>query len=294
VNLDGILPPIATPFSGDDVDLKGLRANVDRWMRTGLRGLVVLGSNGEAPLVSEDEAVRIVGTAREGVPPDCLLIAGTGRQSTRGTIAATRAAAAAGADGVLVLTPSFYKTQMSGDALDRHYRAVADASPVPVVLYNFPAVTGVTLPMHSVQKLAEHPNIAGIKESSGDVGATGEYVATTRGDFRVVVGAAQSLYASLLVGADGGVVALANVIPELCVRLHALTRNGQHEEALALQRAILPLSRAVTATYGIAGLKAAMEIAGYVGGPPRAPLLPLPDAARPVLTALFEQLMARA
>jgi 4-hydroxy-2-oxoglutarate aldolase len=193
-----------------------------------------------------------------------------------------------------VLTPAAFKTHMTGDALLRHYRAVADASPVPVLLYNFPAATGVTLPPETTRHLSAHPNVAGIKESSGDVAIVGDLVASTPDGFQVVVGSAPSLYASLIVGADGGVVAVANVVPDLCVRLHTLVREGRHDEALALQRAIAPLARAVTTVYGVAGLKAAMELAGYVGGAPRSPLAPVPTEVRERLAGMLDALMAAA
>jgi 4-hydroxy-2-oxoglutarate aldolase len=295
VNLDGILPPVATPFtSSGEIDLAALSDNAARLMRTGLRGLVVLGSNGEAPFVDRDELARVTSTARGAVPADRLLIVGTGAPSTRQTLLATRAAAAEGADAVLVLTPSVFRSQMTADALVPHYRAIADDSPVPVLLYNFPAATGVTLPVGAVEQLSAHPNIVGVKESSGDVAVVADLVSRTPEKFSVVVGAAASLYASLVLGADGGVVAVANVIPELCVRLHTLVRAGNHGDALALQRAITPLARAVTTDYGVAGLKAAMDIAGYRGGVPRMPLRPASDDVRKKIAALYESVMTAA
>ena len=295
MNLDGILPPVATPFTpGGDLDLAALSENATRLMRTGLRGLVVLGSNGEAPFIERDELPRITEAARAAVPSDRLLIVGTGAQSTRQTMDSTRAAAEAGADAVLVLTPSAFKPQLTADVLIAHYRAVADASPVPVLLYNFPAATGVTLPVSAVERLAAHPNIVGVKESSGDVGVVADLVSRTPDGFTVVVGSAPTLYASLALGADGGVVAVANVIPDLCVRLHGLVRDGRHDEARVLQRAITPLARAVTTEHGVTGLKAAMDAAGYRGGTPRLPLPPASDALRRQVAALYESVMAAA
>jgi 4-hydroxy-2-oxoglutarate aldolase len=294
VNLEGILPPCSTPFVDDAVDLEGMRANVRRWMRTGLRGLVLLGSNGEAPFIDRDEIEPIVAAARDDVPADRPLIVGTGQQSTRQTIAASRAAVRAGADAVLVLTPSAFRAQLTPEALLAHYRAVADESTAPVLLYNHPATTGVNLTPALARTLAEHPNIVGIKESSGDVGVVGDLVTLTPPGFHVIVGVAPTLYPSFACGANGGVVAVANAIPELCVRLHTLVREGRHEEALALQRVITPLGRAVTTTYGVAGLKFAMELAGYVGGAPRRPLLPLDDDARRRITTMYESVLAAA
>jgi 4-hydroxy-2-oxoglutarate aldolase len=288
--LPGIYPPIITPFKNGEVDYAGLTHNVGRWMATGLRGLLALGSNGEAAFVDEDEAERIVATVREGVPRDRVLLVGTGRQSTRATIAATTRAAKAGADAVLVLTPFYFKSQMTQEALADHYRAVADASPVPVLLYNFTNVTGLNMTPDAVAALAGHPNIAGLKDSNGDIGQVAGVVARVPADFTVLVGAAATLHPAIVVGASGGIVAVANVAPEVCVRLYDLARAGKHDEARALQRRLTPLAHAVTAGYGIAGLKVAMEIAGYAGGEVRSPLRPAKPEAREVLQRLLHEL----
>ena len=294
LDLGGIVPPVATPFVDDELDLVAMRANVDRWMRTGLRGVLVLGTNGESAFVDHAEAVRLVAATRDGVPRDRLLLCGTGRQSTRETIALTRAVAKAGADAALVLTPSVYRNQLTPPRLLEHYRAIADASPIPIVLYNMPQATGVTLAPAVVSELMSHPNIVAIKESSGDVAVVGDLVARGGRTFPVVVGAAATLYASLMVGAAGAVVAIANVVPELVVRLYELARAGRHEEALDLQRAIAPLAAAVTTGFGVPGLKAAMELAGYRPGQPRRPLAPLGDEDRRKIRGLYETLSTRA
>ena len=290
MNLSGIYPPIATPFKDEEVDFAGLKHNVDRWMRTGLRGLLALGSNGEAASVDEDEAERIVATVRVGVPRDRVLLVGTGRQSTRATIAATRRAAKAGADAVLVLTPFYFKSQMTPEALADHYRAVADASPVPVLLYNFTAVTGLNMTPDTVTALSAHPNIVGLKDSNGDIGQVAGVVSRVPAGFTVLVGAAATLYPAILMGASGGVVAVANVVPDVCVNLYELAKAGKHDEARRLQRRLTPLANAVTGGYGIAGLKVAMDIAGYVGGQVRKPLRAAKPEARDVLQRLFEEL----
>src|SRR5918996_4277427 len=168
MNLGGVFPPMATPFDGGTVDQAGIQSNIAKWIRGGVRGVVALGSNGEAPLLTEDESDTVVAAAREAVPRSHVLIAGTGRESTPATIDATKRAAAAGADAVLVRTPSYYKGRMTHEAFVRHYTAVADASPVPVLLYNYPAVTGVNLAPETVAALAAHPNIIGIKETGSD------------------------------------------------------------------------------------------------------------------------------
>ena len=271
----GIFTPIVTPFTAEDtVDEEALRANVAHWMRTPLNGLVVLGSNGEAPQLDDAEADRVVEIVRAGVPSDRTLIAGTGRESTRATIAATKRAAAAGVDAVLVRTPSFFKTQMTSDAFVRHYTEVADASPVPVLLYNVAMFTGVNLLPDAVEKLALHPNVAGMKESGSDIAQIAEYVARTPQDFTVLAGSATTLFHALCAGCDGAVLALAALLPDDCARMRALVRAGEIDEASSLQRRLLPIAKAVGGSYGVPGLKAALNLIGLQGGLPRPPLRP--------------------
>jgi len=269
---DAVFPPMATPFADGEVDPAAIRSNITAWLRTGIGGVVALGSNGEAPLLDESESDRVVEAAREAIPPGRLLIAGTGRESTRATIAASVSAARRGADAVLVRTPSYYKTRMTMDAFVRHYAAVADQSPVPVLLYNYPAVTGVSLAPEVIGRLSEHPNIAGIKETGSDTAQVADYVAAARPSFAVVAGSAPTFYPSLCVGACGGILAVACVVPEICVALLEHFRAGRHREARTLQQRLTPLARLVTSTHGVPGLKAAMDLAGYVGGEPRLPL----------------------
>ena len=290
MSLSGVFTPIPTPFDErDEIDLGRLRAALARWLTTPLAGFVVLGSNGEAPLLDEDESDRVVAAARDVVPGGRTFIVGAGRESTRATAAAARRAAALGADAVLVRTPGFFKTQMTADAFVRHYNAVADASPVPVLLYNFTAVTSVTLPVDAVAVLSRHPNIVGMKESGGDVQRMGDLVAATPDDFDVLAGSPSTLHASLGVGAAGGILALGLVAPEACVRIFELTRAGRQDEARALQQQLLPLAKLLGSTYGVPGLKAALELVGCDTGRPRPPLGPLDPAA---VTQLADALSA--
>ena len=272
----GIFTPIATSFRDDDtLDEPGLRSNVARWMTTSLRGLVVLGSNGEAAQLDDEEADRIVQIVREGVPQGRPLIAGTGRESTKATIAATRRAASAGVDAVLVRTPSFFKPQMTTEVFVRHYTEVAEASPVPVLLYNVSVYTGVNLLPDAVERLAVHPNIVGLKESGGDIAQIAEFVARTPDDFTVLAGSATTLVHALAAGCDGAILAVAALVPDLCNQMVTLVRDGRLEEARALQRRIMPLAKSVGGTYGVPGLKAALQLTGYTAGPPRPPLRPV-------------------
>lgn len=271
----GVCPPIPTPFDeGGQVDLDALRANIARWNETGLAGYVALGSNGEAPLLGPDESSAVVHTVREAMAPGMTLIVGTGHETTRATMSACREAADAGADAVLVITPWYYKRSMTGDVLRRHYEAVADASPVPVLLYNMPANTGVNLPVSTVAELAGHPNVVGIKDSAGDIGQLSALIRSTPDDFAVICGNAGAFLPGLLLGAVGGILALANVAPRQTVALYRSAQTSRLDEARQLHDRLMPVGTAVTRTYGIGGLKAALDMLGYAGGQPRPPLLP--------------------
>jgi len=288
----GIYTPIATPFRDDGaVDERALADNVSRWMTTPLTGLVVLGSNGEAASLEDAEADRVVEIVRAGVPASRPLIAGTGRESTRATIAATRRVAAAGADAALVRTPSFFKPQMTTDAFVRHFTEVADASPVPVLLYNVTLYTGVNLLPDAVERLAVHPNIVGIKESGSDIGQIAEYVARTPDDFTVLAGSATTLVHALCAGCDGAILALASLAPAECVSMATMVREKRVQEATALQRRVMPLARSVGTTYGVPGLKAALELKGYAGGPPRPPLRPVSSEVVDIIRRQLDALM---
>jgi 4-hydroxy-2-oxoglutarate aldolase len=218
------------------------------------------------------------------------LIVGTGRESTKATLAATARAARAGADAVLVRTPGFFKTQMTADVFVRHYTTVADASPVPVLLYNVTMFTGVNLPVDAVASLASHPNIVGIKESGSDLAQIADVVARTPDDFTVLAGSATTYFHALCAGCDGGILALASLVPDECVRLQALVRDNRIDEARALQRRLTPIARTIGTAHGVPALKAALDLLGYAGGPPRPPLgrtpSPIVDTLRTQLAAL--------
>lgn len=287
---EGIFTPIVTPFRTDDtVDEGALQRNVLRWMQTPLTGLVVLGSNGEAPQLDDVEADRVVDVVRRHVPRGRPLIAGTGRESTKATIAATSRAAAAGVDAVLVRTPSFFKSQMTTDVFVRHYTEVADASAVPVLLYNVSMFTGVNLSADAVERLSAHPNIVGLKESGSDIGLLAEFINRTPADFTVLAGSATTFFQALCAGCDGGILALAMLVPELCVEMQTLVRGGRIAEARALQQRLMPLARSIGGTYGVSGVKAALDLAGYSGGVPRPPLRPAPHS---VIETIAAQLAA--
>lgn len=289
--LRGIFPPLATPFAADgSVELKALAANVQKYNRAELAGYVVIGSTGESVYLSEEEKVRIWEMVRGAADSGKLLIAGTGCEATAETIALTRRAAELGYHTALVRTPSYFRSQMTNSALERHFRAVAEASPIPVLIYSVPQFTGLKVEAPLVARLAEHPNIIGLKESSGDVQLIAEIRRTTPAEFQVLVGAASVLYPGLCIGAQGAVLAVACALPELCVELYRAACAGDHRKARELQEKLLEPTAAVTTRFGIAGLKFAMELRGYVGGVPRVPLLPLDDAARAEIKRVFAAL----
>ena len=288
LKLEGIFPPIPTPFGPDgEIDVSALAGNLAWWSRFDLAGVVVLGSNGEAVLLEEDEKLRLVEAARTGSMEDRAVIAGTGLPSTAATIRLTRAAAGAGADAVLVLPPSYYRGQMTDDALDRHFRAVADASPVPVVIYNMPACTGIDLGAELIVRLAAHENIVGLKDSGGDVAKLGRIHGALGDRFRILAGSASFLLPALSVGAVGGVLALANVAPRECVEILRLASAGDVRGARERQIRMIPPNTAVTRRWGVPGLKAAMDMRGLRGGPVRAPLSPLDDEPRDELRSIL-------
>ncbi|NXL92230.1 HOGA1 protein, partial [Alectura lathami] len=289
LDLRGIFPPLTTPFSPmQEVDYAQLEGNLRRYASIPFRGLVVLGSSGEYPYLAPRERQELVSCARRALPRDRLLLAGSGCESTRATIELTGSMAEAGADAALVVTPCYYRGAMSSTALVRHYTEVADASPIPVVLYSVPANTGLELPLEAVLALAQHPNIIGIKDSGGDITRVGLIVhKTQQDDFQVLAGSAGFLLASYAVGASGGICALANVLGAPLCQLEHLCRQGSWQEARNLQQRLLEPNAAVTRRFGIPGLKKAMEWFGYYGGPCRAPLAPLSPAQVEELRGTF-------
>jgi 4-hydroxy-2-oxoglutarate aldolase len=285
--LKGIMPPIATPFINDEVAYEKLGENFSKWNKTGLSGYVVMGSNGESVFLQRNEKLKLVETVKKNISDAKLLIAGTGSDSIRETISLTNDVAELGADYALILTPSFYKSEMKPAAYIKYYTAVADKTKIPVIIYNVPKFTGVDIEAETVAKLAEHKNIVGIKNSAENLRQTAELVAQTPDDFATITGTGSVLYTSLTVGAVGGILALANVAPDECVQIQKLVEEGKHAEALELQKRMLPVNKAITAKYGVAGLKAALDLLGYFGGLPRSPLSVLNDEDKKLLKQIL-------
>ncbi|MCU0622914.1 MAG: dihydrodipicolinate synthase family protein [Gemmatimonadaceae bacterium] len=279
--LEGIFPPAATPFDADgDVDCDAFRANLRTLMARGLHGVVVAGSNGEAPLLDEAERTCLVQCAREVVPADRWLIAGIGGESTRQTIARARAAAEHGADVMLVAAPHYFGPQMTPAALLTHFTAVAEASPAPIVLYNIPKYVHFAIPAEVVAALAGHPNVAGVKDSSGDEAQRTAYLGALAGRGVFLTGAAHQLADAMAEGAAGGIVAVSQFVTALTLQVYEAARVGDRAQALAHQATLAPLAREIVGGLAVPGLKVAMDLTGLVGGHPRPPLLPLDDAGR--------------
>jgi 4-hydroxy-2-oxoglutarate aldolase len=276
VILSGVFAALTTPYAHDgSVSLPDLKHNVHRYNQTDLAGYVALGSTGESVLLTRAEMDGILITVKEAAAQGKTLFAGAGAESTAETIERTKRAAELGYHAALVKTPFYYKPAYKPDVLIAHYRRVADESPIPVMLYSIPQFTGIALAAAEVAALAEHPNIIGIKDSSGNVQGIAEIVAATPPAFQVLVGSAATVYPSLAIGARGAILALACALPEKCVALFELFRQGHHEKARELQSILLRASRLIVSEMGIAGVKHAMDQRGYRGGIPRLPLPPL-------------------
>ena len=276
MNVSGVLAALTTPYAHDgSVSLPDLKHNLRLYNATDLAGYVALGSTGESVLLTRAEMDAVLATVKEAAAKEKTLLAGTGAESTAETIERTKRAAEFGYDVALVKPPHYYKPAYKPEALIAHFRRVADASPIPVVLYSIPQFTGIILSAAEVAALAEHPNIVGIKDSSGNVQGTADFVAGTPAAFNVLVGNAATLYPSFVVGARGGILALASALPEKCVALFELIPQCQHEKTRELQSVIGRASKLIVSELGLTGVKYVMDQRGYRGGLPRLPLLPL-------------------
>ena len=281
LRLSGIFPPIPTPFGeSGEILFDRLEENLDRWNTEPISGYVVGGSNGEFPLLTIEERVEVVRRVRRRAAADRLVVAGSGMESTRGTSALTGMMAEAGADAAIVVTPGYYKGRMTSRALIAHYQTIADQSALPLILYNVPANTGVDLSAEAAIELSRHPQIIGMKDSAGDVVKLARIASVSAEGFQVLAGSAGFFLAGLAVGAVGLVAALANVAATALDELLRAFRAGKLDQARAIQARLLEANSAVTSRYGVPGLKAAMDLIGMYGGPPRMPLLPLEVAER--------------
>ncbi len=294
MKLHGIFAPLTTPFASDgSVSLSHLRDNIKRYNQTRLAGYAINGSTSESVLLRWDEVYSIWETAREAAAPDKILIAGTGAESTAETIEHTNRAASAGYTVALVRTPSFYKPAMTEEALAEHYNRVADAARIPILLYSVPIFTHVTVEAPLVARVSKHPNIIGMKDSSGNVQGVADIIAAAPKQFQTLVGSASTLYESLENGAVGAILALACAFPELCAEIYESSRTGDSAKAHSLAQQLIAPAKMFGPQYGIAGLKYALDRSGHFGGPPRPPLLPVGEAARREIDTMLASLSPR-
>jgi 4-hydroxy-2-oxoglutarate aldolase len=290
LNLKGIFPPLPTSFDKEENLLaEKIRFNITRLSAFDLSGFLILGSNGEQVMLSEKEKVEAIAAAKDAIPAGKILLAGTGGQSTRETINLTKMAAAAGADAVLVLNPFYFKSQMTGPALVTHYNNVAEASPVPVIVYNMPGNTGVDMSADMIIEMSLHQNIIGLKESGGNVVKIGDVIRGSKPGFQVLAGGAGFLLPALSMGAVGGILALANIAPDKCLEIYRCFLGGDIVKAREIQHKVIPINSAITSLWGVPALKEAMDHIGLYGGPARKPLLPLNNVIRGQLIKLLEE-----
>jgi len=279
IKLAGVFAPITTPFVNEEVSLEQFRSNIQKYKETPLSGIFVLGSNGENKSLTESEKISLLEVVLAERGDHQMVMAGTGYESTRQTISFSKKAAQMGVDCVSVVTPSYFKKDMTDDALIAMYTEVAEALTVPVIIYNAPGFTGVTLSPKVIKALASHPNIAGMKDSS--TGNMSNYLLAAQGaDFNVLAGTVSTLFPSMVLGATGGVVSLANAFPASSCALYERYQAGDMEGALKMHKPLYVLNKSVSGSFGVAGVKYAMELGGFYGGDPRRPPLPLKEADR--------------
>jgi len=286
----GIYVALVTPFVGEEISTEKLRDNVHQYNDHDLAGYVVLGSTGECVSISDEESERLVKTVRDAAGRGKKVIAGTARESTKLTIEFTNRMADLGAEAALVRPPSYYKSKMIHEALKKHFLEVADRARVPVIVYNIPQNTGITLEGKLILELAGHPNIMGLKESSGTIAFLGELMRRLPADFSYLLGHGSAFLPALLMGASGAILAVANAAPGLCVKIYRLFNEGKIAEAASLQLDLGPLNKAVMEVYGIPGLKYALDRQGLHGGPVRLPLLPMEEKGEAEIDALLKKL----
>ena len=286
-SLKAIYPAIITPFKNDKITYQKLNSNINRYNKFNLSGYVVGGSNGEAVFLTNNEKLDLFRKVREHASTDKQLIAGTGLESIKGTIELTNLAAIEGADFALIITPHFFKNEMNHQAFIDYYTKVADSAKIPVIIYNVTKFTGVNISFKTLAQLSEHPNIIGIKNSTTNLAELKQTIKNVPKDFAVLAGTGSVLLPALIEGAKGGVLALANVAPAECISIYKLYNEGKLSEAEKLQSTLIPVNQAITSTYGVAGLKAAMDMAGYYGGKPRLPLEGLDENKNNILKQIL-------
>ena len=290
IKLEGVIPPVVTPFkSNGEIDFSAYEKNLNKWVENGVNGILAFGSNGETVHLTNEEKVELVKKSSEVLPDDKLLIAGSGGLTPEETIELTNKSAKAGADVALIITPYFYSSNMTEKALIKYYEEVAAKSEIPIMLYNVPKYTGIKIPLEVIAQLSKNENIIGMKDSSGDITYLAQIMEVSADDFDPLVGTANAFYPALTLGVQGGILALANIAPAECVEVLNLVKENKLLEARKLYTKLIPTNKAVTAKFGIPGLKAAMDKLDYYGGKPRKPLIPLEEKEKEELFKTLEK-----
>ena len=289
LNVRGIIPAMVTPLNRDEeVDESGIRELINYLIDSGVHGIFVCGSQGESYALTEDERKKVIRIAVDEVNGRVPVYAGTGAVTTKATIRLSRYAVDVGADAVTVVTPYFIRP--SQDELYAHYRHIAESVDSPVLIYNNPGRTNVNLEAETVKKLAEIDNIVGIKDSSGDLTLTAQYIMECPEEFAVLAGRDSLILATLLYGGRGAVAATANVAPKLVVGIYESFIHGDLEKAKELQFKLLPLRLAFSlGTFPIV-VKEAMNLIRKPSGPAKSPVSSLPEEKREKLKSLLEDL----
>jgi 4-hydroxy-2-oxoglutarate aldolase len=287
-NISGIFPALTTPFEKGELSEPRLKSNIERFEKTDLSGYLVLGSTGESVLMNDGERLKAIETVRASASKGKTIIAGTGMQSTRGTIEFTNLAAGAGADYALVVTPFYFKDQMTADNLEHYYRDVAENSSIPILMYNVPKFTGLDLPIKAILSLATHPNIVGLKDSSGNIARLTELIRACPADFILLQGSGSVLFTSLVLGAQGGILALSNFAPAETVEIFERVKAGDEVGAKEIQMRLVTLNQTIVNTYGVPGIKCALDLVGYFGGHPRSPLQPVDQGIKEIIGHLLK------
>ena len=286
----GIFTPLTTPYEDDHISQEKLKENIEKYNEFDLSGYVVLGSTGESVFLSDMESEELVKTAKKAAASDKTIIAGTAKESTQLTLEFTNRIAGKGADAALIRTPSYMKSLMDKEALYSYFFTIADSSKIPIIIYHIPRSTGLTISSKLIADLSDHPNIAGLKDSSGNVAFLGETIPQLHPNFDFLLGAASIFLPGLIMGASGGIITLSSIAPSQCLRLFSLYQERKWEDAVKLQFELIPLNKAIIETYGIPATKYALDLLGYHGGPCRPPLRSLGQTGKDDMKAILQKL----
>jgi 4-hydroxy-2-oxoglutarate aldolase len=290
VRFKGIYAPLTTPFRNEAVYTEKLKENIQKYNVFDLAGYVISGSTAESVYLEDDEVEELVISAKEVTAADRHIIVGTAKESTKLTLEFSKRMEDLGIDATLIRTPSYFKALMTPDALKKHFFTIADNIKAPLIIYHIPRFTGVNLSADLLCELSKHENIAGIKDSSGNMAFLDRIIPHLDPNFDYLLGAGSMLFPGILMGACGGVLALSDVATSQCIKLYQLSMSKQLEEAKKLQHELVPLNQALTVEHGIPAIKYALDQIGFFGGPCRLPLQQLDSQAKEKIDSILSSL----